>query len=141
MLDGEPVPGATPAEAQEPKQDGKGEGMVASYAKQGDTMPDATPENNLNPDKIVERWEGESKGVPAPEGFNPANFDPKKIAERWEGADKKAADSGPTKEKVGDPLTRNGWRGTTPAEAKPVPRATQDVTAKAPTPSISPTNK
>lgn len=78
MLDGEPVPGATPAEAQEPKQDGKGEGMVASYGKQGDTMPGATPAETQKP-----KQDGKGEGMVASYGTqtqeNP--LDPKKVEE------------------------------------------------------------
>ena len=53
-------------------------GDVASYEN-------SQPSDLFNPAKIVERWQGESKGVPAPEGFDAAKFDPQEIKKRWEG--------------------------------------------------------
>ena len=92
MLD-EPRPGIAPEDVSKPAggrkpdanptvQQDSGKG-VASYT-------DETSADVFNPAKIVERWKGELKGVPEPEGFDPAKFNPAKIVERWKSGPAKA---------------------------------------------------
>ena len=71
-------PGAVPEAVGKSRQEKDGQGMVASYA-------DSKTADIFDPNKVVERWEGESKGAPAPEGFDSAKFSSVEIAKRWEG--------------------------------------------------------
>lgn len=79
-------------------------GDVASYEN-------SQPSDLFNSAKIIERWEGESKGTPAPEGFDPAKFDAQAIKKRWEGQEPA---SEVNMDDVGGVSKRKGWRETDP---------------------------